>query len=576
MSLTLGIHSGHESSAVLYRDGKLVAAICEERLSRIKNDGGVLPERAIARVLEMGGVTRADINRVALLYTFFPDEYVVREKWGKELERKLTRWKRSLTGRERPHLLVENLRERLTDLGKSFEDHFLMERFKEKEGFVNAECAFYDHHRCHAIPAAVYSGFDEAAVFTCDGNGDYNVHHTSSIWKDGVLTRKHESNGHGASAGHFYSHITQILGYRPMRHEGKIIGLAAHGDPQVLYEPFKKALRLSPDGLTVDSDFVGMENAEQKRYAYLEELAKQHSREDVSAATQQVLEDVLLELVRNFLDATGMTRVAADGGVFANVKLNQRIAALPGVESIFVFPPMTDAGNAIGAALFAEQDRGSPVTVEPLDSVYWGPEYDDDAVKEALDKAGLTQAKKLSEDDLVKTAAAAMHGGKVVGWYQGRMEYGPRALGNRSIVGAPTDPSINDWLNERLNRTEFMPFAPSVLEEHGEDLFENLEPGRHTARFMTVTYDVKKHWLEKIPAVVHVDGTARPQLVNPTSNPLYYKLISAYHALSGIPVVLNTSFNAHEEPIVCAPGEAIRALVEKRIDCLGIGSYWVE
>jgi carbamoyltransferase len=156
------------------------------------------------------------------------------------------------------------------------------------------------------------------------------------------------------------------------------------------------------------------------------------------------------------------------------------------------------------------------------------------------------------------------------------MEFGPRALGNRSMLARPTEQRINDWLNQRLDRSEFMPFAPSVLAEHADEVFIGVEKARHTAEFMTITFDVRPEWRERIPAVVHVDGTARPQLVRTETNPRYHKLISAYHALSGIPLVLNTSFNVHEEPIVCAPGEAIRAYVEKRVDCLAVGNYWAD
>ena len=198
------------------------------------------------------------------------------------------------------------------------------------------------------------------------------------------------------------------------------------------------------------------------------------------------------------------------------------------------------------------------------------PEATDAEIEAELERQGLAW-EKLSEQDIVDRAARAMHANRVVGWFQGRMEFGPRALGNRSMVAAPTDREINRTLNERLDRTEFMPFAPSVLAERAEALFDNVPPCAHTAEFMTITCDVKPEWHERIPAVVHVDGTARPQLVRADRNPLYHALISRYAELSGIPVVLNTSFNVHEEPIVCGPEEGIRALAEDRIDDLAIG-----
>ncbi len=574
MSLTIGLHTGHEASAVLFDGARLLAAISDERLTRVKNDGGRLSDLAIDAVLGMAARKRTDVERLALLWSFFPEEYFVRETWYKELERRFSRWRHKRA--ERPQMLLSNFVERLRRRGKSFESHFLRDEFLRREGFAHASADFFGHHDAHALAAAVYSGFGECAVITMDGSGDVDENHTSGIYRGGRYERKHISSAYGSSAGLFYSHITQLLGFRPLRHEGKVVGLAAMGDSAPLYPAFSAALKLSADGLSLTSDFVGQDQAEAKRYAYLRDAIKGHSRENVAAAAQKRLEDVATELVRNFLGECGQKRVALNGGVFANVKLNQRIAALAEVESIFVFPAMSDTGNSIGAVLLEyaarapELLRGWPA----LENVYWGPQYSDEEIAAELTKAGLPQT-SLAEPDLIDTAARSIHAGKVVGWFQGRMEFGPRALGNRSMLARPTDASINDWLNQRLDRSEFMPFAPSVLAEHADALFEGVAKARHTAEFMTITFDVRAEWRKRIPAVVHVDGTARPQLVRAATNPLYHKLISAYHALSGIPLVLNTSFNVHEEPIVCAPAEAVQAFVQKRVDALAIGNFWL-
>ncbi len=575
MALTLGLQTGHESSAVLFDGKRMVAAISDERLTRIKNDGGRLMDHAIDAVLAIGGRQRADIDRLALLYTFFPEEYFVRETWTKELERRLVRRRRKASGAERPQMLLCNFLERLKARGRDFDAHFKQDAFLAGEGFPRAAVSFHDHHLTHAISAAYFSGFADCAVITMDGQGDWGVHHTSGLFRDGRYERQQASDAAGTSAGMFYGHITELLGFRPMRHEGKVVGLAAMGDARPLYEAFIRALRVSADGHTLTSDFIGAD-AEARRLAYLRSAIAGHKREDISAAAQQVLEDVALELIRNFLQRSGQRCVAVNGGVFANVKLNQRIAALAEVDSIFVFPGMSDTGNSVGAALLDLQaaDPDALRGGEPLVDVYLGPGYDDTAVAQALSAVGLTGS-KLDEDELVATAAGAIHDGRVIGWFQGRMEFGPRALGNRSMLARPTESAINDWLNERLDRSEFMPFAPSVLAEHADELFVGVGKARHTAEFMTITFDVTPEWRSRIPAVVHVDGTARPQLVRADRNPLYHRLISAYHALSGIPLVLNTSFNVHEEPIVCAPAEAIRAFVEKRVDCLAVGSYWL-
>lgn len=577
--LILGLHTGHESSAALFDGARIVAAVSDERLSRIKNDGGRLCDLAIDATLTIGQRQREQIDRLALLYTFFPEEYFVRETWGKELERRFSRFKRRLRGAERPQMLLMNFIQRLRRHGKPFEAHMRRNEFLRNERFVRAGLNFYDHHDSHALPAAFYSGFERAAVITMDGNGDWNVHHTSCTYEKGKLTRRYTSDTHGTSAGLFYSCITRMLGFKALRHEGKVVGLAALGDPTRLYDAYTKALRVSADGTRLDSDFAGPDlQCDARRYKYLEQVSSGHSREDISAAAQKVLEDVVVQLIRNFVVETGYQHLALNGGVFANVKLNQRLMELPEVKEVFVFPAMSDTGNSVGAALL-ELEAADPGIIgrnaHPLEHVYWGPEYSDAEIQQALNKANVS-AVQLSDEDIVNKAAQSIHAGKVVGWFQGRMEFGPRALGNRSMLAQPTEGAINDWLNERLDRSEFMPFAPSVLEEHAEEVFVNVPKARHTARFMTITFDVRPEWRPRIPAVVHVDGTARPQLVNRTTNPLYHRLIEAYYRLSGIPLVLNTSFNVHEEPIVCAPVEAIRAFVEKRVDCLAVGHYWLE
>ena len=575
MTLILGLHTGHEASAVLFRDAEVLAAVSNERLTRIKNDGGRLTDVAINEVLRIAGENREAVERLALLYTFFPEEYVVREHFAKEMERRFVRWRRLRAGAERPQLLLDDFVGRLEQRGLSLDRHFLKHRYLATEGFGRADLSFQDHHRSHALAAAYYSGFDACAVITMDGVGDRNICHSSGVWKEGHYERLHITDRSGTSPGLFYSHITRLLGFQPLRHEGKVVGLAAMGDPRPLYEPFRRALGLSSEGWRFSSEFAGDDRAEARRYEFLKQAIIGHSRENVSAACQQVLEDVVLELVRNFLKETGLRKVALNGGVAANVKLNQRIAMLDDVDSVFVFPGMSDTGNPVGAVLLdlQQQDPNALKNAKPLRDVYWGPQYGDADIQAALDAAGV-KAERLDEATLIARAAAAIHEGRIVGWFQGRMEFGPRALGNRSMLARPTEGRINDWLNQRLDRSEFMPFAPSVLTEYADEVFIGVAKARHTAEFMTITFDVKPQWRDRIQAVVHVDGTARPQLVRADTNPRYHRLISAYHALSGIPLVLNTSFNVHEEPIVCAPAEAIRALVEKRVDCLAIGDYW--
>lgn len=575
MTVILGIASSHDASACVFIDGGLRSAVSQERMSRVKNDGFRLPEEAIAEALRVAGVARTEVDVVASIHSFFPERYFRRETLAREIDAKLVRLRRRLQGKER-QLNVNDLLKRLAKRGGRIEDHFRARDFLEDFGFrPGIPVRFHDHHATHALAAAWYSGYRDCAVLTIDGVGELNIHQTSGVWSSGRLERLGFSDRAGTSPGEYYEAITAAMGFIALRHEGKVLGLAAHGDPARLYADFRRALRPSADRRAFESDFMDRPDAYAARKAYLEALVRAHPREHVAAAAQAVFEDAIVEVARDLLARTGRTRLAANGGVFANVKLNQRLAALGELEGLFVFPAMSDTGNAVGAALFEVQRCGAHAAGTRAGDVYWGAEFGDADIERALGAAGIS-ATRLEESRLIALAADAIHAGKVVGWFQGRMEFGPRALGNRSMLARPTEAAINKSLNDRLARTEFMPFAPSVLEEHLPGIFEGVERSRDCLPFMTITCDVLPSWRNRIPAVVHVDGTARPQSVSKDTNPRYWALIEAYRQRSGIPLVLNTSFNVHEEPIVCRPEEAVRALAEDRIDCLAIGDFWAE
>lgn len=579
MRVILGLASSHDASACVFIDGALAAAVSQERVTRRKNDGCRLPLEAMQHALAAAGVTRQQIDAVALMHSFFPEKYFRRETLAKELEARLVRARRRMRGEER-QLNVNDLLKRVARRGGDITPWFRRGEFLAGLGLrADARVAFHDHHATHAMAAAWYSGYDDCAVLTIDGVGELNIFHTASTWSQGRLERLGHSDSLGASPGEYYEAITEAMGFIPLRHEGKVLGLAAHGDPRKLYAQFRRALRAAPRGDSLgnrfESDFTDRPDACAAREAYLESLVRAHPREDAAAAAQAVFEDAIEEVARDLLARTGKRRLAVNGGVFANVKLNQRLAALPGLDRLFVFPAMSDTGNSVGAALFPVSESDKREKAETLRSVYWGSGWDEQACAQALSAAGFA-CEKLAEDALVARAADAIHAGRVVGWFQGRMEFGPRALGNRSMLARPTDAEINKTLNVRLARTEFMPFAPSVLEEHAAGIFDNVQKSSDCLPFMTITCNVKPAWRERIPAVVHVDGTARPQTVSRAANPLYWSLIEAYRERSGIPLVLNTSFNVHEEPIVCFPENAVQALSEDRIDCLALGPFWAE
>jgi carbamoyltransferase len=567
MSLILGLASSHDASACVFVDGALASAVSLERVTRRKNDGARLPLEALAHALDVAGISPAQIDGVATIHSFFPEQFFRRESFGKEIEARLVRARRG----DR-QLNVNDLLKRVAPA--QIDGHFHRDEFLRSLGLRSGiPVRFYDHHATHAMAAAWYSGFEDCAVLTIDGVGELNIHHTESLWSGGRLERVGKSDLLGSSPGEFYEAITEAMGFIPLRHEGKVLGLAAHGDPKKLYAEFQKALRPNAARNGFDSDFTGRPDAYKAREKYLEALVRAHAREDVAAAAQAVFEDSIVAVAKALLSRTGKRALAVNGGVFANVKLNQRLAALPELDKLFVFPAMSDTGNSVGAALCMLS--GKQQEKQTLRSVYWGSQWSEEDCAKALGEAGIA-AEKLSEETLVERAADAIHAGLVVGWFQGRMEFGPRALGNRSMLARPIDAEINKTLNARLARTEFMPFAPSVQEEHAAAIFDNVAKSADCLPFMTITCNVKDAWRARIRAVVHVDGTARPQTVSKDSNPLYWKLIEAYRARSGIPLVLNTSFNVHEEPIVCFPANAVQALVEDRIDCLALGPYWAK
>jgi carbamoyltransferase len=305
-------------------------------------------------------------------------------------------------------------------------------------------------------------------------------------------------------------------------------------------------------------------------YLFPRALTQRFAKRDIAAAYQQVLEDVTQEMVQHWQKETEITKVAVSGGVHANVKLNQRIREIDGVEQVFVYPNMGDGGCGTGAAMLAFAP--AEVRRQPFDNVYFGPDYSADEIQTALRTNGLAFERLSGIEDQV---AELLTRDFIIGRFDGRMEYGPRALGNRSILYPARDPEVNQWLNHQLGRTEFMPFAPAALASEAPRLFKNLSGCEKTSEFMTITFDCTDEMIRLCPAAVHVDGTARPQLVNPRTNPGFHRVLKRYFELTGIPALINTSFNMHEEPIVCTPQDAIRAFLLGNIDYLAIGQFLV-
>jgi carbamoyltransferase len=416
-----------------------------------------------------------------------------------------------------------------------------------------------EHHAAHASGAFLGSGFERALVVTLDGYGS-GIAGSIGLGEGGAVKRL-AGLPYPHSLGTFYEMVTSSLGFRPDRHAGKIVGLAAYGDPRVLEPVLLSRVERFPGGFRI------LDNL---NVFFSRHLADRFPMVDVAAAWQHVLEVLAAEVVAHWVKQTGCDSLVLSGGVAANVKMNQRLHAVPGVRRTFIDPDMGDGGTATGLARQLSWPGG---VGEPLRDVYLGPQFSEEEVRVALEHAGVPMDRP---GNLAAEVARRIHAGQVVGRFDGRMEYGPRALGNRSVLYHAREPGVNQWLNKRLGRTEFMPFAPVTRAAAASRCYEGLAGAEHAAEFMTITFDCTPWMRERCPAAVHVDGTARPQLVRPDVNPAYDAILLEYEKLSGVPTLVNTSFNMHEEPIVCTPADAIRAFRLGRLDALAIGPYLVE
>ena len=557
MKNILGIANDETASACLVQDGNLIAAASEERFSRIKMDNS-WPSQSITYCLQEGGIDLKEVD--AIVYGWSA---------GFDCEKHLLPYFDRIVfeAKNNPEGL-EIFRERIST--EIEQDRAKRDEFSE---YVQAnglgEKAFsIDHHEAHAYSAYCCSSFPEALVVTSDGRGDFLSITVSkfNLEKMEVLYRGSSSD----SLGFFYGRITALLGFTPHRHEGKVTGLAAYGNPETLLPLMQEMIQVKDGKIYGCSGQLFRpfySNYDEK----LTQIINSNSREDVAAAAQIHLENCITELVAHYVDETSAKYVCMAGGVFSNVRVNQCIFEVPGVKNIYVQPQMGDGGLCVGAAAGYLFQRGVP-KVETA-NMYLGPEYSSSEIEETLNQFPEIRYDKSS--DIVEQVVESINNDLVVGWFQGRMEFGPRALCSRSILYHCRDKTVNDWLNERMERTEFMPFAPVSTDDLAPQCYQGWEPDHIASRFMTVTYNCNEEMSQKCPAAVHIDGTARPQVVNHHNNPLMYKLLERYYEKTSEPALINTSFNRHEEPIVRQPREAIEALVSGMIDVLVIGDYIV-
>jgi carbamoyltransferase len=559
--LILGISElDNDSGAVLLQDGKLVGAANEERFTRVKQQPGV-PYRSIEWLLKKAGVKAKELDRVIAVRQDPTAEYsptlraLDEINWFSYRGGPLTNalnygiWKfRNYPRTKKLHETVNA--ELVTWIRDQQIDPTKVERANHH--FMHATCAYYG------------SGFEQALAFTVDGQGDGQT--ATIYWCDrGQFKLVHEVRlPH--SAGAFYASITKAAGFRPARHEGKITGLAACGKHDEECIAFARSQLYNVDGSFEAPLVYGT-------YPQLKRLVKRKGLENVAYAYQHVLEEVLVKYVQKYVEQTGAKNLCMAGGVVANVRVNQKLYEIPGIERIFIFPGMSDGGLGWGAAYWSWLRDKKEYEPRPIHDVYWGPAFSDDEVAKVLTGEGVRYSRPA---DLERTLADLLVEGELIARFQGAMEFGPRALCHRTIMYQPTDPSVNTWLNDQLHRTEFMPFAPVTLEEEAPKLYRNFEGARHPANFMTITFDCSPEMARTCPAVVHVDGTARPQTVRPDIDASTHRLLSLYHQRTGLASIINTSFNMHEEPIVCTPEDAVRACRDAHFRYLAIGPFLAE
>jgi carbamoyltransferase len=554
----LGISDNHDAGAAVVVDGKLLAAVGQERMDRQKNSGA-FPWQAIDSVLDMVSARPVDVDRVVFGTAYTPST-LLRALPGFHHSRKS---EGNFSYLLNLYILYQvALRRSGMDASEIRASSALLRRRLDRRGFAEAELELMDHHEAHAQAAYRSQPRSECLIITVDAMGD-GASITVWVGRDGELTMEWDQSGL-AAINTYYSRITQLLGYRPNRHEGKITGLAAYDEaPPELLDHMRKQLHFVGPGFSRERYWRRQSTGD----AFYSFVAR-YSKEQVAAATQRALEEAMVGFVGHWVAATGVRHVAVSGGTFANVAVNRHIAELPVVDSLFVYPNMGDGGLPVGAALGSA--RAVPAR---LHNVNLGPSFDDRHIERLLEGSGLDYQRPA---DLAGEVAQLIADKKVVARCDGAMEWGPRALGNRSILYRPDDPAVNDWLNKRLQRTEFMPFAPMTLAEHAPDLYKGLDKAADAARFMTVCFEVSEQMKHDCAGVVHIDGTARPQVLHREDNPRMHELLSAFHAITGLPTIVNTSFNMHEEPIVCSPEDALRAWQAADLDALVLGPFVLE
>ncbi len=561
--LGIGCAFEHDPSACLLKDGEIIAAADEERFIRKKHAVDELPIRAIEYCLKTANITADQVDRVAFPWSF--------QAYEKHLWRFIRRNFMNRPSHAFKALVKKNSRKR---------DHEKkLYRTLRQVGISQVSIEFVEHHLAHAASSYCFSGFPSSAILTIDGKGEFTTTLIGEANESGF--KVHEEFINPDSLGLFYSTMTDYLGFSPHDGEYKVMGMSGYGDAsqvdlsdwvsvkngkyrvdeQNIWVP--RSLRYQ--GRRFSKNFIDRWGPPREGDALSEPYTH------IAASTQAKLEEVVLSIIDNQLKPIlerHEGRLCFAGGTALNVRLNRKLIEHPSISQLWVQPAAHDSGTSLGAAAYLGFKKGMEFT--PMEHSYYGPEYSDEEIKEVLDKFHI-QAEH--SPDITETTAKLLAEGQIVGWFQGRMEWGPRALGNRSILAHPAHPGISDEVNERIKfREVWRPFCPSILKENAPEILGS----EHDSPFMTFSFSVQEEWKDRIPEVVHVDGTCRPQCVSEKLNPRYYQLIQKFKDQTGLPVLLNTSLNRRGEPMVCSPEDALEMFYASGLEYIVLGDYLIK
>ena len=580
----------HDAAAALLRDGQLIAAAEEERFTRVKHDFS-FPKSAIQFCLDTAGIRGSDVDYVA----FF-------EKPFRKFDRIL------MTVLQTYPLSYKVFRESM--ITWMIDKLWVGATISAELGIPKDRVLFCEHHLSHAASAFLCSPFDESAILTVDGVGEW----VTGTWGVGrgnhIDLRKQMEFPH--SLGLLYSAFTAFLGFEVNEGEYKVMGMAPYGQPRYVDKVWK-LIRQDPDGsFSLDMDYFSFHHSTDRTFnrrfvdlfgeprppkmlfftaesgfpsyfgappANYDELCKSNQHyADIAASIQKVTEEVLLGMARSIHKETGMKRLCIAGGVALNSVANSRILRETGFEELFIQPSAGDGGGALGAALWADNMLFGHPRRFRMDHAYWGKSYDSSEIRKFLEQGRIVYRYIENDEQLLDQVVDRLQQGKVIGWFQDKFEWGPRALGNRSILGDPRNANMKDIINTKIKfREPYRPFAPSVLAECAEAYFDLPNAARHyPARYMLYVVPVRPAKQAILPAITHVDGTGRLQTVFRDANPRYYGLIERFAQATGVPAILNTSFNLKGEPIVNTPANAFNTFSKSEMDTLVLGNFVIE